>query len=111
MENFEEKPSLPKVEQDDLEIVYIEEIFNENHIEQWFRFAEQNPILANEILARAYKEVARGFDAGENRDQMQIRVLNTVAFSMRALQVALERRKNTKETPSNGDGDDAGQQP
>lgn len=111
MEKPEEKPSLPQVEQDDLEIVYIEEIFNENHIDQWFWFAEQNPILANEILARAYKEVTHGFDSGENRDQMHIRILNVVAFSMRALQVALERRKPTNEASTNADGDGEDPQP
>jgi hypothetical protein len=89
----------------------LKKFFNENHIDQWFKFAEQNPILANEILARAYREVAYGFDSGENREQMHIRILNVVAFSMRALQVALVRQKHTKEASTSVDGDGEDPQP
>lgn len=111
MEKPENHSSLPKVEQDDLLAVYIEELESKNHIEQWFRFKEENPVLGDEILSLAYKELERSAAAGENRSQVHMRILYVVAFSARAMQVALERQRRDENNQSTIVGDDGeGQQ-
>lgn len=112
MEKPEKHSHLPKVEQDDLLAVYIEELESENHIEQWFRFKEENPVLGDEVLSLAYKELERSAAAGENRSQVHMRILYVVAFSARAMQVALERQRRDENNQStNVDGDDVDRQP
>lgn len=111
MEKPEKHSSLPKVEQDDLLVVFVESGESESHIDQWYYFADSNRVIADEVLNLSYKEASDAIKNGENARQLQIRILKVAGFTVRAMQVALEREARQNEELTSVDGDDEGQQP
>lgn len=112
MEKSENHSQLPRVEQDDILRLTQEEILTTNHVARWSKFAEENPVLAQEIIKRAYIEVTQSTRGGENDTQMQIRIMDTVTYCIRAMELALARqRKQINEDSTGVDGDDEDPQP
>lgn len=111
MEKPENHSSLPKVEQDDLLVVFVESGESENHIDQWYYFADTNHVIADEVLNLSYKEASDAVKNGENARQLQIRMLKIAGFTVRAMQVALERETRQREELTGVGDDDEGRQP
>jgi hypothetical protein len=112
MEKPENPSSLPKVEQDDLIALYMEELASEKYMDLWYKYEAENPVIANEVLARSYQELERSAAAGENRSQMHMRILMVVAISARAMEIVLERTaKDDNDASINVVDDGADQQP
>lgn len=86
---------LPKVEESDLLGLVFEEVIDPTHREWWKEFARDNPLLARQILKRAY------FDSqdaeGVSSLEVQRRLVDIVSFAMRALKSAAERARSEQE--------------
>lgn len=99
MEKLDNQSSLPKVEQADLLALMSEEILDANHMERWDHFSQTNPALAQEILMRAHVESTQSAHFDENSAQLQKRIIDTVTFTVRALEAATTRHQaESKET-------------
>jgi hypothetical protein len=110
MENPEVNPSLPKVEQEDLDAVELEGILDTHHIMHLLYFYDQNPVLYKKVQDLIYNEIEQSRANHEDASQLYARMLAIDAISIRSLQVALERERNKDKGVSNVD-DDANQQP
>jgi len=94
MEKPEKHSHLPKVEQDDILKLTQEEIVNNNNIARWSKFAEEDPVMAKEIIKRAYIEASQSIRSGENEVQLQLRIMDIVTYYIEAKGIALERVGN-----------------
>lgn len=90
------EPRLPRVEESDLLGLVFEEVIDPAHAEWWKEFAGENPLLARQVLKRAY------FDShdtdGISSLEIQRRLIDIVSFAMRALKSAAERVRSEQET-------------
>lgn len=86
---------LPKVEESDLLGLVVEEVIDPKHIGWWKELAEENPLLAQQIIKRAYFDTQEG-----DRSSLEIQkiIIDSVAFAIRALKAAAERQSRTTET-------------
>ncbi|HET6747380.1 MAG TPA: hypothetical protein VFH06_04720 [Candidatus Saccharimonadales bacterium] len=104
MTSPEHEPLLPRVEEDDLLSLVIEDITDPTHERHWKEFAAQNPHLAAELLKRTFARTRDITDS--NRSEVQKFALDTVTFAMRAMEQAAKRYYT-----SSGDVGDAVPQP
>ena len=111
MENHEEKPSLPRVNQDDLDVVELEGLSDGKHIMHWLYLYDQNPILFKKAQEEIYNEIDQSHAAHEDASQLYVRMLGVVASKIRSLQIALERELNEKREVISVDGDGEDPQP
>ena len=89
------EPKLPKVEESDLLGLVVEEVIDPGHQGWWEEFARDNPVLAHQILKRAYYSTQSIDDLSSL--EVQRRIIDNVSFAIRALKLAAERQKLTKE--------------
>lgn len=85
---------LPKVEESDLLGLVVEEVIDPGHQGWWEEFATENPVLARQILKRAYYDTQGD---GLSSLETQQRIINNVSFAIRALRLAAERQQLAKE--------------
>lgn len=84
---------LPKVEESDLLGLVVEEVIDPGHLGWWEEFAAENPILARQILKRAYYDTQ---DNNLSSLETQRRIIDNVSFAIRALKAAAERQQIAK---------------
>lgn len=89
------EPMLPKVEESDLLGLVVEEVIDPAHKGWWEEFAAENPILARQILKRAYYDTQDSDRASSF--EVQRRIIDNVSFAIRALKLAAERQQLLKE--------------
>lgn len=89
------EPMLPKVEESDLLGLVVEEVIDPGHRGWWEEFAAENPILARQILKRAYYDTQDSDHASSL--EVQRRIIDNVSFAIRALKLAAEREHLAKE--------------
>ena len=92
MAGLEHAQNLPRVTQFDLLALVAEEIEDPDHKEWWQAFATENPVLAREVIKRAFFD---SYTEELSSFEIQKRIVNSVAFAMRALRASLEREKAT----------------
>lgn len=111
MEKQGNQSHLPKVEQDDILSLVSEEVSDKNHEKRWDHFTKTNPLLSDEILMRSHTEAKQSAHFDENYIQFQTRIMNTVTFALRAMEVANQRQHGEPltfldvEDPTSGDVD------
>jgi len=81
---------LPRVEESDLLNLVIEEVIDPKYLEWWKEFAHDNPLLAKEVIKRAYVD-SQNLEATPSLESYKI-IINNVLFAIRALKIAAERR-------------------
>ena len=89
------EPMLPKVEESDLLGLVVEEVIDPAHKGWWEEFAAENPILARQILKRAYYDTQDSEHVSSL--EVQRRIIDNVSFAIRALKLAAERQQLLKE--------------
>lgn len=94
MEKPDNQSHLPKVEQDDILSLVVEDILDANHMERWDHLLQTNPTLANEIRKRAHIEATQSTHFDVNSVQFQKRIIDTATFAIQALEVATLRQLN-----------------
>jgi hypothetical protein len=94
MATHNREPMLPKVEESDLLGLVVEEVIDPRHINWWKELATENPVLAQQIIKRAYFDTQEG-----NASSLEIQriVIDSVAFAVRALRAAAERQSQPAE--------------
>lgn len=98
MASHNREPMLPKVEESDLLGLVVEEVVDPRHVDWWKEFARDNPLLARQVIKRAYFDTQ---DVGEASSlEVQRRIIDNVSFAIRALKAAAERisRERLQET-------------
>ena len=95
MTSREHERMLPKVEESDLLSLVVEEVIDPGHANWWQEFATENPVLARQILKRAYYDTL-DINGASSLDA-QRRIIDNVSFAVRALKMAAERNQLAKE--------------
>jgi hypothetical protein len=90
MASHNHEPMLPKVEESDLLGLVVEEVIDPQHVEWWKELARDNPVLAQQIIKRAYFDTQN--IAGSSSLELQRLIIDNVSFAVRALKTAAERR-------------------
>ncbi len=91
--------SLPVVEEDDLLNLVFDDIADPSHIERWKRFAVSNEVLAREVLKRAVIIATNQRTSHPESGELQKSIIDTITFTMAALEVAMQRTKE-ESTPN-----------
>lgn len=95
MASYNHEPMLPKVEESDLLGLVVEEVIDPRHVGWWKELAAENPLLAQQIIKRAYFDTQVG---GMSSLEIQKIVIDSVTFAVRALKAAAERQSSLSET-------------
>jgi len=88
---------LPRVDETDLARILFEDITDPTHRERWRHHSRLNPVLAREILNRAYT-----LDARESQNPLEItkRIVDCVTFALSAIEAAAKRQQTDEDNPS-----------
>jgi hypothetical protein len=92
MASHNHEPMLPKVEESDLLGLVVEEVIDPKHAGWWKELALDNPLLAQQIIKRAYFDTQD--KEGTSSLELQKIIIDSVTFAIRALKAAAERQKN-----------------
>jgi hypothetical protein len=95
MASHNHEPMLPKVEESDLLGLVVEEVIDPKHSGWWKELAADNPVLAQQIIKRAYFDSQ---ESGASSLEIQKIIIDSVAFAIRALKAAAERQSRSTET-------------
>ena len=90
MASHNHEPMLPRVEESDLLGLMVEDVIDAEHTQWWKEFAADNPLLARNVLKRAYFDTQDS--TGISSLELQRIIINSVSFAIRALKLAAERR-------------------
>lgn len=92
----ENKSFLPKVEETDLLYLVLDEVTDPEQQKIWETFAIHNPVLAREVLKRAYIEGAQ-LEAVNSRTELSRAAKSLAVYVVGALDMAAKRIEATKQ--------------
>ncbi len=94
MTDSEHYPTLPRVTESDILKLVLDDIMESETRAMWKRFADTNPVLANEVLRRAAIDARSMIMQGEAYwPTLQALIVDSVTFAVNSMIVALERQR------------------
>lgn len=86
---------LPKVSETDLGHVVYDDIVDPTHRERWRHHSRLNPVLAREVLNRAYTVNSEDL---QNPIEVTKRIIDCVTFALSAVEAAAKRNRSEDDT-------------
>lgn len=93
MESPNRETRLPPVEESDLLLLMFDDITDADHVTRWKQFAAAHPVLAREVVQRAYI-ASRDDKLRASPFEIQRKIIDAVTFAVAALEIAVKRSRD-----------------